>query len=138
MSSKNQKHDTNKLPGDVVNTNVEKNIMYSIPQADNYHNDDGHTGHMLKERCNANINSHRNPDVNDDSARGLTVSDNSENDVIKDTTTLEFLTKAKPRAATIGSLVRFMWNPGAGTSSCWVQGKICERIDAFKEARKET
>ena len=92
---------------------------------------------MLKERCNANINSHRNPDVNDDSARGLTVSDNSENDVIKDTTTLEFLTKAKPRAATIGSLVRFMWNPGTGTSLCWVQGKICKRIDSFKKSRKE-
>ena len=137
ISSNYQKHDTNKLPGDVVNTNVEENIMYSILQADIYHNNDGHTGHMLKERFNTNINSHRNPDVNDDSARGLTVSDNSENDVTKGTTALEFLTKAERRAATIGSLVRFMWNPGTETSLCWVQGVIYKRVDSYKKSRKE-
>ena len=31
-----------------------------------------------------------------------------------------------------------MWNPGAGTSLCWVQGKICKRIDSFKKSQKET
>ena len=40
-----------------------------------------------------------------------TVSDNFEKDVTKGTKVLEFLTEAEPRAADIGSTVRFMWNP---------------------------
>ena len=82
---------------------------------------------MLKERFNTNTNNHRNPDVKNHSARGSTVSDK----------VLEFLTEADPRAATLGSLVRFMWNPGTGTSLCWVQGEIYKRIDSFKKSRKE-
>ena len=45
-----------------------------------------------------------------------TVSDNSENDVIKVTKMLEFLTEVEPKSATIGSIVRFMWNLEPGTS----------------------
>ena len=66
-----------------------------------------------------------------------TVSDNTGNDVIKVTKMLEFLTEVEPRSAIIGSIVRFMWNPGTGTSLCQVQGKICKRIDSFKKSRKE-
>ena len=53
-----------------------------------------------------------------------TVSDNSENDVMKITKVVEFLHESDPSAATTGSLIRFMWNPGTGTSLCWVQGEI--------------
>ena len=74
MPPKYRNNDANNLPGDVVIINGEMNIMHPIPQTDNYHEDDDYTGHMVKETCNANINSHENPDVNDDSARGLTVS----------------------------------------------------------------
>ena len=66
-----------------------------------------------------------------------TVSDNSENDVTKITKVLEFLIESDPSAATIGSLVRFMWNPGTGTSLCWVQGEVAKRVDPYKKARKE-
>ena len=45
-----------------------------------------------------------------------TVSDNTENDVIKVTKMLEFLTEVEPKSAIIGSIVRFMWNPGTETS----------------------
>ena len=60
ISSKYQENDTNEFPGDVVNTTDEKNIIYSIPQADNHHNNNGHTGHVLKEGFKTN---HRNLDV---------------------------------------------------------------------------
>ena len=66
-----------------------------------------------------------------------TVSDNSENDVTKITKVLEFLTEAEPSTAIIGSLVRFMWNPGTGTSLCWVQGEVEKRVDPYKKSRKE-
>ena len=62
-----------------------------------------------------------------------TVSDNSENDVTKITKVLEFLTEAEPSTATFGSLVRFMWNPGTGTSLCWVQGEVDKRVDPYKK-----
>ena len=64
-----------------------------------------------------------------------TVSDNSENDVTKITKVLEFLTEAEPSTAIIGSLVRFMWNPGTGTSLCWVQGEVEKRVDPYKQER---
>ena len=66
-----------------------------------------------------------------------TVSDNSEKDVTKVTKVLEFLTEAEPRAADIGSTVRFMWNPGTGTSLCWVQGEVAKTVDPNKKAKKE-
>ena len=66
-----------------------------------------------------------------------TVSDNSENDVTKITKVLEFLTEAEPSSAIIGSLVRFMWNPGTGSSLCWVQGEVEKRVDPYKKSRKE-
>ena len=47
-----------------------------------------------------------------------TVSDNAGNDVIKVTKMLEFLTEVEPKSAVIGSIVRFMWNPGTGTTLC--------------------
>ena len=49
ISSKYQENDTNEFPGDVVNTTDEKNIMYSIPQADNCHNNNGHTGRVERK-----------------------------------------------------------------------------------------
>ena len=67
-----------------------------------------------------------------------TVSDNTENDVIKVTKMLEFLTEVEPKSAIIGSIVRFMWNPGTGTSLCWVQGEVETRVDPYKKARKES
>ena len=66
-----------------------------------------------------------------------TVSDNSENDVTKITKVLEFLIESDPSAAIIGSLVRFMWNLGTGTSLCWVQGEVAKRVDPYKKSRKE-
>ena len=67
-----------------------------------------------------------------------TVSDNAGNDVIKVTKMLEFLTEVEPKSAIIGSIVRFMWNPGTGTSLCWVQGEVETRVDPYKKARKES
>ena len=64
-----------------------------------------------------------------------TVSDNTGNDTIKVTKMLEFLTNMEPKNATIGSIVRFMWNPGNGTSLCWLQGEVEARVDPYKKAR---
>ena len=50
---------------------------------------------------------------------------------------MEFLTEVEPRSAIIGSIVRFMWNPGTGTSLCWVQGEVEKRVDPYKKSRKE-
>ena len=54
----------------------------------------------------------------------------------KITKVLEFVTEAEPSTAIIGSLVRFMWNPGTGKSLCWIQGEIYRRIDSFNKSRK--
>ena len=53
-----------------------------------------------------------------------TVRNISENDVTIVTKVLEFLTGSDPSEATLGSLVRFMWNPGNNSSICWIQGQI--------------
>ena len=66
-----------------------------------------------------------------------TVSDSTGNDTIKVTKMLEFFTNMEPKNATIGSIVRFMWNPGTGTSLCWLQGEVETRVDPYKKARKE-
>ena len=47
------------------------------------------------------------------------------------------MTDSDPSAAVIGSLVRFMWNPGTGSSLYWVQGEVAKRVDPYKKARKE-
>ena len=65
-----------------------------------------------------------------------TVSNNSENDVTIVTKVLEFLTDSNPSDATIGSLIRFMWNPGTNSSICWIQGEIAKRVDPYKRVRK--
>ena len=49
----------------------------------------------------------------------------------------EFLTEIEPSRATIGSIVRFMLNPGTETTLCWVQGEVKKRVDPYKKARKE-
>ena len=67
-----------------------------------------------------------------------TVRNNTGNDVIKVTKMLEFLDEVEPRSAIIGSIVRFMWIPGTGTSLCWVQGEVETRLDPNKKARKES
>ena len=51
---------------------------------------------------------------------------------------LEFLTDVEPKSATIDSIMRFMWNPGTGTSLCWVQGEVETRVDPYKKSRKES
>ena len=66
-----------------------------------------------------------------------TVSDNAGNDVAKVTKLLEFLTEIEPSRATIGSIVRFMCNPGTGTTLCWVQGEVEKRVDPYKVSQKE-
>ena len=66
-----------------------------------------------------------------------TVSDNAGNDVVKVTKMFEFLTEIEPSRAIIGSIVRFMWNPGTETTLCWVQGEVEKRVDPYKKARKE-
>ena len=58
-----------------------------------------------------------------------TVSDDKGNDTIKVTKVLQFLTDVEPKKATIGTIVRFMWNPGNGTTLCWMQGEIDKRVD---------
>ena len=110
--------------------------MQPIHQADKGHEDDECTENALRDTCNANIKSHKS--LENDSAWKLTGSTYSRKDIIEDTTRLEFLTNTKPKAGAVGSLVRFMWNPGAETSLCLVQGKICKRLDAFKRSWKET
>ena len=53
-----------------------------------------------------------------------TISDDKGNDTIKVTKVLQFLTEVDPKKATIGTIVQFMWNPGNGTTLCWLQGEI--------------
>ena len=65
-----------------------------------------------------------------------TVSDNTGNDTIKVTKVLEFLTNTEPKNATIGSIVRFMWNPGNGNTLCWLQGEVAGRVDPYKKNTK--
>ena len=116
----------------MVNIREDMNIMHPILQSDNSHEDVDHTGHIVTDTCKANID---NQNVINDPAGGTIIGNYS--NFSKDTKTFEFLTSAEPKSATIGSLVRFMWNPGTGSSSCWVQGEIYKRIDTFKDARKE-
>ena len=46
------------------------------------------------------------------------------------------MTGSDPSEATIGSLVRFMWNPGNNSSICWIQGQIAKRVDPYKGVSK--
>ena len=66
-----------------------------------------------------------------------TVSDNSEKDVTKVTKVLEFLTEAEPRAPDVGSMVRFMWNPGTGTSLCWFKEKSQKELTLTRKRGKK-
>ena len=45
------------------------------------------------------------------------------------TKVLQFLTEVEPKEATIKTIVRFLWNPGNGTTLCWMQGEIDKRVD---------
>ena len=107
----------NNLPGSVARDDVDMNIMHPIHQSDDDHEDDDHTS-----TWKANIDHHEKQNIVNTPA-GRTVT-RTHSDFIRNDGTFEFLTSAEPEDATIGSLVRVMWNPGTGSSSCWVQGEI--------------
>ena len=66
-----------------------------------------------------------------------TISDHKGNDTIKVTKVLQFLTEVDPKKATIGTIVRFMWNPGNGTTLCWLQGEIDKRVDKYSDSKEK-
>ena len=66
-----------------------------------------------------------------------TISDDKSNDTIKVTKVLQFLTNTEPKEAKIGAIVHFMWNPGNGTTLCWVQGEIDKRVDKYSDSREK-
>ena len=66
-----------------------------------------------------------------------TVSDDKSNDTITVTKVLQFLTEVEPKEATIGTIVCFLWNPGNGTTLCWMQGEIDKRVDKYNESKEK-
>ena len=66
-----------------------------------------------------------------------TVSDDKSNDTITVTKVLQFLTEVEPKEARIGTIVRFLWNPGNGTTFCWMQGEIDKRVDKYNESKEK-
>ena len=52
------------------------------------------------------------------------VSNDKDNEKAKLTRILEFVPARKPEQAKIGSIVRFMYNPGDGQSAYWLQGTL--------------
>ena len=62
-----------------------------------------------------------------------TVSDDNSNETTTVTKVLQFLTEVEPKEATIGTIVWFIWNPGNGTTLCWMQGKMCKRVDKYED-----
>ena len=65
-----------------------------------------------------------------------TVSDNRENEIVKLTRVLEFMTARKPEQAKVGEWIRFMHNPGNGHSAYWMQGEIERRVDKYAVAKE--
>ena len=57
------------------------------------------------------------------------VSNDKDNEKAKLTRILEFVPARKPEQAKIGSIVRFMYNPGDGQSAYWLQGTLGPRLD---------
>ena len=64
------------------------------------------------------------------------VSNDKDNEKAKLTRILEFVPARKPEQAKIGSIVRFMYNPGDGQSAYWLQGTLGPRLDKYKVAQK--
>ena len=64
------------------------------------------------------------------------VSNDKDNEKAKLTRILEFVPARKPEQARIGSVVRFMYNPGDGQSAYWLQGTLGPRLDKYKVAQK--
>ena len=67
-----------------------------------------------------------------------TVSNDKDNEKVKLTRIIEFVPARKPEQAKIGSIVRFMYNPGDGQSAYWVQGTLGPRLDKYKVAQKSS
>ena len=65
-----------------------------------------------------------------------TISEDKGNDTIKVTKVLQFLPEADPKKATIKSILRFLWNPGNGTTLCWLQGEIAGRVDKYNYSQE--
>ena len=63
------------------------------------------------------------------------ISDDKNIETIKVTKVLQFLTNTEPKDAKIGAIVRFMWNPGNGTTLYWLQGEIDKRVDKYNRSK---
>ena len=63
------------------------------------------------------------------------ISDDKNIETTKVTKVLQFLTNTEPRDAKIGAIVRFMSNPGNGSTLYWLQGEIDKRVDKYNRSR---
>ena len=64
------------------------------------------------------------------------ISDDKNNETIKVTKVLQFLSNTEPKDAKLGAIVRFMWNPGNGTTLYWLQGEIDKRVDKYDGSKE--
>ena len=64
------------------------------------------------------------------------ITNDRDNEEIKVTKVLEFIPATKPEEAKIGETIRFMHNPGDGSSVYWLQGTLDKRMNKYEVAKK--
>ena len=64
------------------------------------------------------------------------ISDDKNNETIKVTKVLQFLSNTEPKDAKLGEIIRFMYNPGNGLTLYWLQGEIDKRVDKYDRSKE--
>ena len=64
------------------------------------------------------------------------ISDDKNSETIKVTKVLQFFSDTQPKDAKLGETIRFMHNPGDGSSVYWIQGTLSKRMNKYDVAKK--
>ena len=73
--------------------------------------------------------------LNTKDGKGI-VTNAKDDEEIKVTKVLEFIPATKPQDAKEGATIRFMHNPGDGSSVYWLQGTLEKRMNKYEVAKK--
>ena len=64
------------------------------------------------------------------------ITNEKDDEEVKNTKVLEFIPARKPEEAKVGETIRFMHNPGDGSSVYWLRGILDKRMDKYEVAKK--
>ena len=97
--------------------------------------DDGNMKIALTDTHDTDSTGHEK--VKNDQVRKVTKDAHSEENIFKISTYSKYLKNSKSKAGTIGSKVKFLWNPDSKETMYLIQGTVCKELSSSYTSGKE-